>query len=320
MRSRISTISRTWISMSVDWPCAPPWGWWISTRAFGSVKRMPGRAGGQQHGGRRRGLADAHRRHRRPQELHRVVDGEERGHVAAGAVDVEVDRPVRVLPLEEQQLGDDQVGHAVVERGAEEHDPVAQQPRPDVVGPLAAGGALEDGGDDHERLHVQLIGCTWRVRVQIRDSQPYGCVTWTPSNARSPSPSTSRRRGSLLTRPDDLRGWLGAEVVLDPTPGRAGSGRRPRRHASGGWWSTPSSRAAARLALVERRGARRRRSQVEITLVPAERRHHRARRGGAGRRATPVAQAAGRRGLVAPPAAPRGAPPGRRRRPGVSPA
>ena len=26
----------------------------------------------------------------------------------------------------------------------------------------------------------------------------------------------------LLTRPDDLAGWLGAEVELDPTPGRAG--------------------------------------------------------------------------------------------------
>jgi uncharacterized protein YndB with AHSA1/START domain len=27
---------------------------------------------------------------------------------------------------------------------------------------------------------------------------------------------------SLLTRPDDLTGWLGAEVELDPTPGHAG--------------------------------------------------------------------------------------------------
>ena len=42
MRSRISTISRTWISMSVDWPWAPPCGWWMRTRAFGSVYRSPG--------------------------------------------------------------------------------------------------------------------------------------------------------------------------------------------------------------------------------------------------------------------------------------
>ena len=40
-RSRSSTISRAWISMSADWPSAPPWGWWISTRALGRAKRLP---------------------------------------------------------------------------------------------------------------------------------------------------------------------------------------------------------------------------------------------------------------------------------------
>ena len=28
--------------MSVDWPWAPPWGWWISTRALGRANRLPG--------------------------------------------------------------------------------------------------------------------------------------------------------------------------------------------------------------------------------------------------------------------------------------
>ncbi len=41
MRRRISTISVTARSMSVDWPCAPPWGWWMSTRALGSAERLP---------------------------------------------------------------------------------------------------------------------------------------------------------------------------------------------------------------------------------------------------------------------------------------
>ena len=27
--------------MSVAWPCAPPDGWWIMTREFGSAKRLP---------------------------------------------------------------------------------------------------------------------------------------------------------------------------------------------------------------------------------------------------------------------------------------
>ena len=42
MRLRISTISRTGISMSTDWPWAPPWGWWMSTRALGRAERWPG--------------------------------------------------------------------------------------------------------------------------------------------------------------------------------------------------------------------------------------------------------------------------------------
>ena len=49
----------------------------------------------------------------------------------------------------------------------------------------------------------------------------------------------------LLTRPEDLAGWLGAEVELDPTPGSRRAGRRPRRHRCAGWWSTRSSRAGA---------------------------------------------------------------------------
>lgn len=36
-RWRIERISRAWMSMSVAWPCAPPSGWWIITREFGSA-------------------------------------------------------------------------------------------------------------------------------------------------------------------------------------------------------------------------------------------------------------------------------------------
>ena len=31
-----------WISTSAAWPCAPPSGWWIMMRAFGSDRRLPG--------------------------------------------------------------------------------------------------------------------------------------------------------------------------------------------------------------------------------------------------------------------------------------
>jgi len=71
----------------------------------------------------------------------------------------------------------------------------------------------------------------------------------------------------LLTRPDDLAAWLGAEVALDPTPGAAGAvvdhdgthrhlvvdevdrGRR----LSWRWWAEGDEAGASR---------------VEITLVP----------------------------------------------------
>jgi uncharacterized protein YndB with AHSA1/START domain len=35
-------------------------------------------------------------------------------------------------------------------------------------------------------------------------------------------PTTLDEAWELLTRPEDLAGWLGREVVLDPTPGAAG--------------------------------------------------------------------------------------------------
>ncbi len=40
-RSRIRWISRAWISMSTDWPSAPPDGWWIRMRLWGSANRFP---------------------------------------------------------------------------------------------------------------------------------------------------------------------------------------------------------------------------------------------------------------------------------------
>jgi hypothetical protein len=41
-RSRISRISRAWISMSLAWPETPPDGWWIMMRELGSARRILG--------------------------------------------------------------------------------------------------------------------------------------------------------------------------------------------------------------------------------------------------------------------------------------
>ena len=123
----------------------------------------------------------------------------------------------------------------------------------------------------------------------------------------------------LLTDPDDLAAWLGREVVLDPTPGRRRHRGRPRRHPAAPGRRRGRGRSPAGLALVD--GGRRPtpagwrsrsppptpapRSRVVEELPPVA---HRPRPGPRPRL----------RGLVAPPPAPRGAPPRRRRRPGVT--
>ncbi len=149
IRSRISTISldgqlhvdRLALGAAVGLVDEHP--------GVGQRRALAGGAGGEQHGGGRARLPDADRRHVGLDVLHRVVDREQAGHVAAGAVDVQRDVRVRVLRLEVDQLGDDEVGDVVVDRRAEEHDAVGEQPRVDVVGPLAAGALLDDGGDQH---------------------------------------------------------------------------------------------------------------------------------------------------------------------------
>ena len=103
----------------------------------------------QQHRRHAGGHADADRGHRRAQVLHRVVDGEAGGDHAAGRVDVEVDVLVRVLGLEEEQLGDDQVGDVVLDGVAQEDDALLEQPAVDVVGALAPAAALDDHGHEH---------------------------------------------------------------------------------------------------------------------------------------------------------------------------
>src|SRR5579884_66213 len=102
---------------------------------------------GQQHGSGRGGLAVAEGRFVGLDELHGVVDGEKGGDVATGGVDVEVDLLVRILVLEEQELGAHQVGDGVVDGGPDEDDPLPQQPGVQVVRPFAPIALLYDRWD-----------------------------------------------------------------------------------------------------------------------------------------------------------------------------
>src|SRR5664279_217239 len=73
------------------------------------------------------------------QALHGIVDRQAGGDVAAGRVDVHQDVLVGILGFEEQQLGDHNVGELVVDRGAQEHDAVLEQPGEEVPAAFATG-------------------------------------------------------------------------------------------------------------------------------------------------------------------------------------
>jgi hypothetical protein len=116
-----------------------------------------GGTGGEQHGGHRCGHPDADRRHGRPHVLHRVVDRETRRHDATRRVDVEADVLLRVLGIEEQELGDDEVRDVILDRVAEEDDPFPEQPRVDVVGTLTAAAGLDDHRNEHWDLRFSEV-------------------------------------------------------------------------------------------------------------------------------------------------------------------
>ena len=117
-------------------------------RECGSTKRLPWRAGGEQHRGGRGGLTDADRRHVGLDVLDRVVDREETRDLATGRVDVDRDVLVGVFALEVQELRHHQVGDRVVDRRAEEDDALLEETRVDVERPLTAVRLLDDGGDE----------------------------------------------------------------------------------------------------------------------------------------------------------------------------
>ena len=113
-------------------------------------------AGGEQERGHGGGLADAQGRHRRTDEVHGVVDRHPRGDHAARGVDVHRDLLLRSLGLQEQELRHHQGRHPVLDRTGDEDDALLEEPRIDVVGPLAADGLLDHHGDDV--VHVRIAG------------------------------------------------------------------------------------------------------------------------------------------------------------------
>ena len=135
-------------SMSDAWPWNPPRRLVQQDAGIGQRDAQAGRACHQQERAHRAGRAHAHRGDRAADILHRVVDGEAAGHHAARRVDVERDLLLRIVGFQRQQLRADQRRDIVVDRPVEEDDALAQQPRENVEGALAAARLLDHHGDE----------------------------------------------------------------------------------------------------------------------------------------------------------------------------
>ncbi len=92
-------------------------------------------------------------------ELHGVVNRQARAHRAARRIDVDRDVLFRILGFQEQQLRDDQVRHVVLDRADDEYQSLLEQPRIDVIRPLAASRLLDHHRNQIEcaRLHDCLV-------------------------------------------------------------------------------------------------------------------------------------------------------------------
>ena len=158
LRLTRNSHSRIWMIASGALPRKPPEPWWIMIRLFGQGVPLAGGAGREQDRRHGRRHADADRADRGPQVLHGVVDREAGVHDAAGRVDVQADVLLRVLGLEEQQLGDDQVRQVVLDRVTEEDDPLAEQARVDVVRAFPTTGGFDDHRDEHRGSPLRSVG------------------------------------------------------------------------------------------------------------------------------------------------------------------
>ena len=95
---------------------------------FGRANRLPLVPAHNKHRAHARRHAKAVGGHVAGQKLHRVVNRQPGGDRAARRVDVNVDVLLAVLHLQEEHLGDDQICDVIVDRCANENDPVLEQP------------------------------------------------------------------------------------------------------------------------------------------------------------------------------------------------
>ena len=248
--------------MSVAWPWKPEETWWIRIFALGSAMRLPFGAAGQQQRAHRHRDADADRLHVGLDELHRVVDRQARVHRAAGRVDVDRDVLVGILGLEVQQLRDDQVRDLVVDRRAEEDDPLVEQAGVDVERALPARGLLDDHRYEwaHGPRFVSLRAVGFLSSRRCRAATRASLAT----AARRPGSPADRAGDSGLRRRLRARPRLGRPQRL----ARLGLLDGDRLRALGEQRRPPGARRGRRLS-ASRRPAERSRSSSFFGLTPS---------------------------------------------------
>ncbi|VXA83560.1 conserved hypothetical protein [Aeromonas veronii] len=104
-------------------------------------------AASKQEGTHGAGLPHADGADIRLDELHGVVDGHTCSHRTTRRVDVNIDVLVRILGLEEQQLGNHQIGHVIFNLTGQEDHPLFQQTGVNIVGTFTLGSLFDHDGD-----------------------------------------------------------------------------------------------------------------------------------------------------------------------------
>src|SRR6478672_7719343 len=215
------------------------------------------RAGGEKQRAHRHRDPDTRRRNVRLDELDGVVNREPRVDGAARRVDVDVDVLVRILGFEVDHLGDDEVRDLVVDRRAEEDDPLVEQARVDIEGALPARGLLNDGRNDEIRGRVHDRApwlCCWSgvqsfvsvggfslsgVQIASRASACASGMRLTSAATRSSASRSCRSSRSVSKRPLSRRLtsiWSASSPRTSSRPtDRCASSRRRATSSSGCW-------------------------------------------------------------------------------------
>ena len=90
------------------------------------------------------GLADAVGVHLAGDVLHGVINSEACGDITTRGVDIDTDVLLGIFHLQEEELGDDGIGHGVINGGADKDDAVFKEPGVDVVGAFPTAGLFND--------------------------------------------------------------------------------------------------------------------------------------------------------------------------------